>query len=69
MVSLLVLLNRAVSYFTKPKNEINNTDCEGSDDEVMCMMILASIYTLLADDLLLLKIIISNAKDTTIAAC
>jgi hypothetical protein len=31
------------------------------------MMILASIYALLADGLLLLKIIISNAKDATIA--
>jgi hypothetical protein len=35
MASLLVLLNRAVSYFNKPNNEINNTDCERSDDEVM----------------------------------
>jgi hypothetical protein len=32
------------------------------------MMILASIYALLADGPLLLKIIISNAKDATIAA-
>jgi hypothetical protein len=32
-----------------------------------CTMILASIYALLADGLLLLKIMISNAKDATIA--
>jgi hypothetical protein len=66
MEGLLTLLNRAASYFNKPNNEINNTDCERSD--VCCMMILASIYALLADGLLLLKIIISNAKDATIAA-
>jgi hypothetical protein len=33
-----------------------------------CMMILPSIYALLTDGLLLLKIIILNAKDATIAA-
>jgi hypothetical protein len=35
MAGLLILLIHVVSYFTKPKNEINNTDCERSDDEVM----------------------------------
>jgi hypothetical protein len=34
-----------------------------------CMMILASIYGLHADGLLLLKIIILNAKDVMIVAC
>jgi hypothetical protein len=33
------------------------------------MTILASIYALLAGSLVLLKIIISNAKDATIATC
>jgi hypothetical protein len=41
MASLLILLNRAVSYFNKSNNEINNTDRERSeistDDEVMLM--------------------------------
>jgi hypothetical protein len=35
MAALLILLNCAVSYFTMPNNEINNTDCESSDDEAM----------------------------------
>jgi hypothetical protein len=32
MASLLILLNRAVSYFTKPNNEMNNSDREMSDE-------------------------------------
>jgi hypothetical protein len=36
--------------------------------KLCCMMILANIYALLADGVLLLKIIISNAKDSAIAA-
>jgi hypothetical protein len=31
MASLLVLLNRAVSYFNKSNKEINSTDCERSE--------------------------------------
>jgi hypothetical protein len=35
MASLLVLLNRAVSYFNKSNNEMNNSYRERSDDEAM----------------------------------
>jgi hypothetical protein len=71
VVGLLILLTRAVSYFTKPNNEINSSllIAKGVMMRLCCMMILASIYALLADGLLLLKIIILNMKDVMIVAC
>jgi hypothetical protein len=66
MASLLTLLNRAVSYFTKPNNEMNNSDRENEKYQLMMrlyhMIILPSIYALLANGLFLLKFIILNAK-------
>jgi hypothetical protein len=69
MASLLVLLNRAVSYFNHLVMNLLMLIAKGVMMRLCCMKILASVYALLADGLLLLKITILNAEDATIAAC
>jgi hypothetical protein len=64
-------MNRAVSYFTEPNNEMNNSDREMSDDdEVVSYDNSRTYYALLADGhRFLSKFIILNAKDVMIAVC